>query len=88
LRLNKIDEQSKYGTLSIIIAIIAIILSWNKEFFVAAITGGFIAIAFAYLSRYIKQIKENAKRLSKLERDLEIDKRLIRLEELNKLKRR
>ena len=75
------EDESKYGVMSIIFAIIAIILSWKKEFFSSAIIAGVIAIAFTYLTFYIKQIKENSERLNQLEKDLDINKRLIRVEE-------
>jgi tetrahydromethanopterin S-methyltransferase subunit C len=77
------NDNNKYGTISIIFAIIAIIISWNKNYFIASIIVGAIAIAFAYLSFYIKQIKENTKNINEMKKELETEKRLIKIE--NKL---
>ena len=73
-------EQNKFGITSIIFSIIAIIFSWNKDFFLAAIVFGAIAIAFAYLSGYINQIKENTDKINNLVKEKNLDKRLIKIE--------
>ena len=78
------DEQTKYGLISIILSVMAIFLSWNKNLLLPAIIFGAIAIAFAYLSAYIKQIKENTIKINSLIKEREIDKRLLKIE--NKLK--
>ena len=73
-------EQNKFGITSIIFSIIAIIFSWNKDFFLAAIIFGAIAITFAYLSGYINQIKENTDKINNLVKEKNLDKRLIKIE--------
>lgn len=82
-------DSSKYEIISIIFAVIAIILSWKRDFFMASIIIGAITIAFTYISSYTQQIKINSNRLNEIERNQEINKRLIRIEEhINNEKRR
>ena len=77
-------EEDKYGILSIIFAVAGIFATLNKDYFIVTIITGSIAIAFAYLSFYIKQIKENTRDIKKIKEQWEIEKRLIKIE--NRLK--
>lgn len=79
------NESQKYGSIGIILSVIAIILTvileWNTNLLLTVLVLGVTAIAFAYLSFYIKQIKENSEKINQLEKRFETEKRLIKIED-------
>jgi len=73
------NKDLKYNMIGIIFAIIALIVSWKKELFPAAIIAGTIAIAFTVLSSYAKQTKENSEKISELYKKFERAEDLINI---------
>ena len=85
------DKEINFGMISIILALIAILLSWRVDLLtvVGSVVIGSISIAFAYLSSYVKQVKENTGRINNLEKDYNVSKRLIKIEDdINNIKRK
>lgn len=56
---------------------------------VGSVVIGSISVASAYLSSYVKQVKKNTERINDLERDYDVSKRLIKIEDdINNIKNR
>lgn len=70
-------KEKIYGIVSIILAIIAIILSYNKDIFLLTLIISIAAGVFYYLSAYTKQIEKNEESINNIEKKLEINEKLL-----------
>ena len=71
------EKDDLYGIISILLSIIAIILSYNKSYLPATIIIGVAAVTFYYLSKYTKQIEKNEEDIKKIKDSIDIDEKLL-----------
>lgn len=71
------EKEKIYGAVSIIISVIAIIISYNKDNFIITITLAIAAVTFYYLSAYTKRIERNEEETNKLKNKIEADEKLL-----------
>ncbi|OIO42074.1 hypothetical protein COU56_03880 [Candidatus Pacearchaeota archaeon CG10_big_fil_rev_8_21_14_0_10_31_9] len=71
------EKDDLYGIISIVLSLIAIILSYNKSYLPATIIIGVAAVTFYYLSKYTKQIEKNEDEIKKIKYNIEANEKLL-----------
>lgn len=74
---NQVEKDDLYGIISIVLSLIAIILSYNKSYLPATIIIGVAAVTFYYLSKYTKQIEKNEDEIKKIKYNIEANEKLL-----------
>jgi len=72
-----VEKDDLYGIISIVLSLIAIILSYNKSYLPATIIIGVAAVTFYYLSKYTKQIEKNEDEIKKIKYNIEANEKLL-----------